>query len=199
MTRGVEIVSGIIETMRAAWVADAEFVARGSVISAPRVQHYQGEPPAEYVDIQRGAIELVDEISVSPKVELRRATLLVYGIVDAGVFPDPLYLGDPAAASVLALLNPLEALLERKIEGALRAIESSNEDLEAWSFADETPIVSAEGGRLRAAGRFRYTLDFVVEASVDDEEVVDLEGGDIDYELAGGGATTPHAEDKEDF
>lgn len=199
MSRAVELAAAALETIRTTWSADSDFLARGSIISAPRVRHHQLAEGAELVDVQTGGIEFGEEITAAPQVNRLTWTLLVYGIVDAGVRNAPLYLGDPAAAELLDRLDPLAALLERKIEATLRALESSSDWLIKWQFAEFTPLVAADGGRLRGAARFRYVVDMLVAAYVGDEAMVDLEGGDMDYELDQGEAPTPHAEDEVTF
>lgn len=199
MSRAVEILHNIVDAFRVQWSADADFTSRNTLICGPRVRHHQADSGREYVDVQHGPIEFESEISSSPQVNALDGSLLFYGIVDGGARTDPLYLGDAAAAAILDRLTPLAILLERKIDGTLRAISQTVEEVRFWQFVDYSPLISAEGGRLRGAARFRYSLSLIIEASVEDETLEDLETAGVDYTLEDGGAAPPHAEDEIDL
>jgi hypothetical protein len=196
------ILSALLEEFK----GDADLIARGTAITAPRITMLPALTPAdEIVDFQVPEIEQLEEISTSPRLDRRRIILQVTALAGAGL-PDPeTQAGDPGAA-VLANVEPLAILVSKKLDTKLRELRNPylqmviGKQLERVDFESYRVSVATEGNRLLGAAVFRYALQVVVPEYFDVSTLDDLEGADVDYELWPEGARAPehpHAQDDE--
>ncbi len=203
----LELADSLLASLRALWVAHADFTARGTVIESPRVMHYPDNHVAtELVALSIPGITVGDQIRESPPLWKNVAPLMVGALIDIDATASG-NLGD-AAAEVLVALQPLAVIVQKRIEIDLRLLQTPSTETALscqfydWSFESYAAEVDKEGNRLRALGSFTYQVEFAVPQFFDGSTLDDLDGADVDHKLYGGIGDTlfpdsPHAQDDE--
>ncbi|MEE8218964.1 MAG: hypothetical protein V3S03_08365 [Vicinamibacteria bacterium] len=206
----VALVNTIRTTFAAALVLDAEVGGAGILVTAPRLRDLpQADldvPPTEVrqLDLSTPEIEQLERFSDVPPYDLVSAILQFDAVVRDVALPLTAATADPAAF-VLERLGALVTIVEPKVEELLGNLESaaihpalapSFREAEFVSYAE---VADVGGERLHARGTFRYSLELLVERTVDASAQEDFVDADVDYDLHEGGVKfpdDPHAQDR---